>query len=86
MNIKTTNTQIKIFRWNGGVVYDYLDMQIFPLFKSGDYRIARALENKGIGGLVSSSKNCYHAANYFFKFNHNYRFNYRLNTIEKYLD
>lgn len=79
--MQATESQAKIFTTGGRTVYDFENTEIFPLYKSGQHRSAGAMERRGYGRIVSSSKNRYHAANYFFKFENGFRFNYITHEI-----
>lgn len=82
--MKATPTQERIFDRHpaGQTVRGYNDAVLFPLYGSGEHFTAYRLEAKGIGQVVSSSKNHSHSANMFFKFNDDWRFNYVTRQIE----
>lgn len=77
----TNQTHHTIF--TGPTVTGYQGSQLFPLMGSGQHRSARALENKGFGKVVSSSLHPYHAADYFFRFEDGYFFNWTTEEIDQ---
>ena len=77
--MKANDTHIRIFTRD--TVIGYNNSVLFPVY-GAEIRSGHALENKGFGRVVSSSRHPYHAANYFFTFAEGFRFNWVTKEIE----